>query len=415
MEFNPNQPAYYGKPLRSSSVAFTDVEILFRTRSMVVARGRRFGRWWLLKFLTLESVGDRRSQNQLRREFELQMDMRHPAILSASGMEYVEGLGHCIVMEHLEGVTLREWLRRNPSKKRRRRLTDQLLDAVEYIHSRGIVHGDLRTVNLMVTSEGENIKIVDFSVASPAVSSHGLIPNDTDPDFCDDFYDLGEIIEEMHIGYGAIAKRCKLDPERTYQEVEEIRQDIDARNRRIRTSWILAFVGVIVMLGVALVVQREILDSFREKIMEPQEEAQQEETDNEIEMLTDTIDRIREENQRLNEEKSRQQLRRQMVADAISDGKRVVNESLENSDIEAHLDTLTSIDYIWFDYKTILKNVENSPQSYLDRISSSFTELEMLEIRNELEKYARQVVTPVNERIERIASWKMIFNTEPTN
>jgi serine/threonine protein kinase len=51
-------------------------------------------------------------------------------------LEEVEDLGLCIVSEWIEGVTLSEWLKSKQNIGARRRVFMQILDALEYIHSK---------------------------------------------------------------------------------------------------------------------------------------------------------------------------------------------------------------------------------------------------------------------------------------
>ena len=60
-------------------------------------------------------------------------------VASAIGIEKVEDLGNCIVMEYIEGITLKKWLQAVHSRKELKRIAMQLLDAVGYIHSKGSI------------------------------------------------------------------------------------------------------------------------------------------------------------------------------------------------------------------------------------------------------------------------------------
>ena len=69
-------------------------------------------------------------------------------------------------MEYVDGTTLSEWLTTNPSKSARRRVMQQLLDALEYIHSLQLVHHDLKSSNILITRNGQNVKLIDFGLSN---------------------------------------------------------------------------------------------------------------------------------------------------------------------------------------------------------------------------------------------------------
>jgi serine/threonine protein kinase len=97
---------YVADSFEGISQTFTDVEILSTSEVNVVAKAKRYGRWWLLKGLQKEIAGEAGYQQRLRKEFEILMQLQHPYVVAAYGIEDVEGLGRCIVMEYADGPTL---------------------------------------------------------------------------------------------------------------------------------------------------------------------------------------------------------------------------------------------------------------------------------------------------------------------
>ena len=142
------------------SQTFTDVEILSTSEVNVVAKAKRYGRWWLLKGLRKEVAAEAGYQQRLRKELEILMLLQHPNVVAAYGMEVVEGLGRCIVMEYVDGVTLKEWLAEKPSRRMRIRVMLEIADAVAYVEEcrkhvalserRRLVHGLVGTIHLFV-------------------------------------------------------------------------------------------------------------------------------------------------------------------------------------------------------------------------------------------------------------------------
>ncbi len=78
---------------------------------------------------------------------------------------------HFIVMEHLEGQTLAERLRRGPLPvSQALRVAIDVADALHHAHRAGIVHRDLKPANVMLTPAGA--KLLDFGVARLAEFDH---------------------------------------------------------------------------------------------------------------------------------------------------------------------------------------------------------------------------------------------------
>ena len=81
-------------------------------------------------------------------------------------MEEVEGLGSAIVMECIDGCTLKSLIdKRQLTPALARKIVAQASAAIDYMHSKQIIHRDLKPSNIMVTHNGHNVKIVDFSLA----------------------------------------------------------------------------------------------------------------------------------------------------------------------------------------------------------------------------------------------------------
>ena len=74
----------------------------------------------MLKGLKESYRNDAVYQVLLQKEYEITSQLQHPMVVSVFSLEEVEGLGLCIVMEWIEGLTLKEWLAQgNHSRKQR--------------------------------------------------------------------------------------------------------------------------------------------------------------------------------------------------------------------------------------------------------------------------------------------------------
>ncbi|MDE6292028.1 MAG: protein kinase, partial [Muribaculaceae bacterium] len=121
----------------------TDVEIISTSGTNVIARGRRFGRFWLLKGIIPRLRESSSARRRLQKEFELHSRLLHPNIVRVAALEDIPSLGTCIVEEWVEGETLATLLRSGQlSKGDRRRILREIIYAVGYMHSMGVVHRD---------------------------------------------------------------------------------------------------------------------------------------------------------------------------------------------------------------------------------------------------------------------------------
>src|SRR5688572_14107465 len=129
------------------------------------ARDTRLGRTVALK--VLRTGGDPELLRRLEREARAASALNHPNIVHIYDVGEAAGAAgaHYVVMELVEGETLRHRLRPGPLPMAEvLDLAAQLADGLAKAHRAGIVHRDLKPENVMVTPEGV-LKIVDFGLA----------------------------------------------------------------------------------------------------------------------------------------------------------------------------------------------------------------------------------------------------------
>lgn len=227
--------------------AFTDIEILRTTDYNVVARGRRYGRWWLLKGLPPGKSESAALQRRLKKEFELHSRLRHQAIPMAVALENVGHLGLCIVMEWIEGETLSKTLdSRKLKRNERREIMRNIVAAVSYIHSMGIAHRDLKPANIMLRKSGQGIALIDFGLADsddyaemkqPAGTAGFISPEQmenggTDP--ADDVFSLGMIMKLLCPEYKSLSRKCTAPRAQRPADAGKIAAALDRRKQRPR-------------------------------------------------------------------------------------------------------------------------------------------------------------------------------------
>lgn len=198
---------------------------------------KRFGKWYYLKGLQPEYAELTTYKEFLKKEFELEIQLDHPNIVRAHSLENNEKFGLCFTMEYIDGWTLAEFLKTNPSAKTRKKICLEILSAMSYFHSMQIIHRDLKPQNILITRKGNNVKIIDFGLSDSdtyaifkqAAGSDGYAAPEqiNDPKNVDlrcDIYAFGKLLNLIFPRrYHFIKKKCtKTNKEKRFNNADEI-------------------------------------------------------------------------------------------------------------------------------------------------------------------------------------------------
>lgn len=133
----------------------------------------RLNRRVAIKVLRPDLARDPMFQERFRREAQSAAGLNHPNIVAIydTGEDYIgDGASQVsvpyIVMEFVDGVTLRHMLNNGPRilPERALEVIAGVLAALDYAHRHGIVHRDIKPANIMINTNGD-AKVMDFGIA----------------------------------------------------------------------------------------------------------------------------------------------------------------------------------------------------------------------------------------------------------
>ncbi|MBR5267502.1 MAG: Stk1 family PASTA domain-containing Ser/Thr kinase, partial [Lachnospiraceae bacterium] len=177
------------------------------------AKCHKLNRMVGVKVLKAEFTTDAGFVSKFKMEAQAAAGMSHPNIVNIYDV-IDEGDLHCIVMELVEGITLKNYIAKKGhlGVKESIGIAIQVAQGIEAAHDQHIIHRDIKPQNMLISKDGK-VKVADFGIAR-AVSSqtmnstvvgsvHYVSPEQARGGFVDartDIYSLGITMFEMLTG-----------------------------------------------------------------------------------------------------------------------------------------------------------------------------------------------------------------------
>ncbi len=253
------------RPLNSQELGvehLTDYELLSDSGHNLVYRAQMGGKWVVLKAAKPTEGEQTRNQLLLEREFEIMNRLDCIYVVQTIALVDDPQLGRAILMEYVNGRPLDKFLAEKPSLAERRRVAEELMETLIFLHERQIVHGDLKTSNILISDSGNHVRLIDFGFAdkeayiaknigtSPSVKVPEQLPDDVlAPER--DIYALGKMLALLFPHSASpVIRRCLAFNARRYTSVRQVRS---ALRRYWRMKWLMPLILVVLLLAAAAV------------------------------------------------------------------------------------------------------------------------------------------------------------------
>ncbi len=194
------------------------VEILGVGGMAVVYRARDtiLNRFVAIKIMKDEFTNDEEFRRRFRNESQAAAQLSHSNIVQVFDVSPPNSQMQYIVMELIEGITLKDYLLRKGRLSWQETLffAQQISKALAYVHSHGVIHQDIKPHNIILLRDG-TVKVTDFGIArfeqnqetrviQEAIGSvHYISPEQAQSSRIDhraDLYSLGVVMYEMLTG-----------------------------------------------------------------------------------------------------------------------------------------------------------------------------------------------------------------------
>ncbi len=183
--------------------------------NVYLARDMILDRDVALKILRMDFNNDEEFIKRFNREAQSATSLAHSNIVSIYDVGE-DGDIYYIVMEYVEGMTLKQYIQKNDPIPIEKALDimKQITAAISHAHHNGIIHRDIKPQNILIDHEG-NIKITDFGIAIALSSTnitqtnavlgsvHYLSPEQARGGMANkksDIYSLGIVMFELFTG-----------------------------------------------------------------------------------------------------------------------------------------------------------------------------------------------------------------------
>ena len=224
-------------PVKAS---YTEYKVIPSQGYCMIVKCRKGDQTVVLKTLKEEYRERVLLRNALKREFTQCQRLNHSGIVRYQGLVEVDGYGLCIEEEYVEGRTLQAYLKENHTDDEKVGIVNQIADALRYAHQQGITHRNIKPSNVLITKQGDYVKLIDFSVLSPedvkptADTTRFMAPELKDQtmaaDGTADIYSLGTIMKVMGLtlAYSEVIKRCcAFKRSDRYNNIDELFGDLN--------------------------------------------------------------------------------------------------------------------------------------------------------------------------------------------
>lgn len=199
------------------SLKFANIERIYESPNgpTELYTATRQGKRYILKGLKEQYRLEPLHLMALKKEYDIGSRLNHPNIRRTESLEEVDGLGKVLVLEYIDGRSLKDVLHNEkPTVEQVYQIAGQLLRAMGYVHAHGMLHRDLKPANIMLGYESNMVKIIDFNLSDGdeyvILKNSAGTPRYMDPwrdtgggsSVADDIYSLGVIFGELAANCG---------------------------------------------------------------------------------------------------------------------------------------------------------------------------------------------------------------------
>ncbi len=246
-------------------ITYTDYSVIPSSGIYQFIKCRQGSQWVVLKGLKEPYRDKIQEQNVLKKEFRLAQHLDHPHIENYIDFIDHPDYGKCIVLEYVEGRSLKEYIAERHTPDEKKEVVEQIADALNYIHGKNIVHRNLKPSNILLTKDNQ-VKLIDFRVSyadnlsEPSSSLRYAAPEQRDGtisvDGRTDIYSLGMIMKDLglYAEYPDVIDRCcRFGRSERYLDIDSFLRDLNHEGGEGNSKKKSVLLIVIIIIAIILV------------------------------------------------------------------------------------------------------------------------------------------------------------------